>query len=252
MPVKGQHITKTVPPGKSSSAEFRDQYITLRHKEKRLYSDEQVRKLPEVQPGHPHYKEWVTRKRSADRLIRYIANIKKPVSILEVGCGNGWLSNKLSAISQSMVTGFDINQVELQQAKRVFGHRLNLKFTSRDPFVGAQDQSQFDIIVFAASVQYFSSLRKTISDALKVLKPDGTIHIIDSHFYELEEAAKAKQRTLDYFTSLGFPGFAAHYFHHSLSSLEEFNFRILYDPGSLLNKILRRKDPFHWVCIKKT
>ena len=67
-------------------------YLASRKKENRIYSDEQVVQLPFIEPTHIHYHEWQVRKRSALRLIHYLEKKNKPLSILEIGCGNGWLS----------------------------------------------------------------------------------------------------------------------------------------------------------------
>ena len=230
---------------------FTEQYIALRKKEQRLYRDEEVRKLPLISEQHPHYKEWLARKHSSDRLLKYIAHMKDPPAILEVGCGNGWLSHKLSTIAGTEVTGFDINQLELHQAKKVFGHRLNLHFTSTDPFGPEAPRKLFDVIVFAASIQYFASFSQIISKAMDKLHPGGSIHIIDSHLYKPGEVAAAKQRTESYFAQLGFPAMSASYFHHSLEELKQFNHQILYNPHSVWNRLMQKKDPFYWICIKK-
>lgn len=224
---------------------FEEQYIALRKKEQRLYSDEEVWQLPYISPDHPHYKEWIARKRSSDRLVKHL---NKPLSILEIGCGNGWLSHKLSTIKGSQVTGFDINQLELYQARKVFGDSRNLEFTAKDPLAG---NVKFDVIVFAASIQYFASLNEIISRSMTRLQPGGSIHIIDTHFYKPTEVPAAQKRTENYFTSIGFAGMSENYFHHSLEELKRFDYEVLYNPSAWWNKLLQRTDPFHWVRIKK-
>src|ERR1700688_525276 len=103
-----------------SESNFEEIYIASRQSESRVYSDEQVAQLPFVEPSHIHYDEWQSRKRSSDRLKNYLENKNKPLSILEIGCGNGWLSARLVAIKNSTVTAIDINRTELNQARRVF------------------------------------------------------------------------------------------------------------------------------------
>jgi SAM-dependent methyltransferase len=235
-------------PKRSADNAFEDQYIPLRKKEQRLYSDAEVRRLPSISPLHPHYKEWISRKRSCNRLLKHLGKSKTSLRILEVGCGNGWLSHKLSTVKSTQVTGYDINQIELYQAKKVFGNRANLRFTAKDPF---EETAMFDVIVFAASIQYFASLNEIISKSMASLQPGGRLHIIDTHFYEAGEVTAAQKRTEDYFASLGFADMSENYFHHSLDELKRFDYRILYNPGSFWNKLLKRKDPFYWVCIKK-
>ncbi|MGB8193645.1 MAG: methyltransferase domain-containing protein [Chitinophagaceae bacterium] len=244
MPEAARHINGT--------HYFQQQYIALREKEMRLYSDEQVRQLPFIGNDHPHYDEWLVRRNSSEKLLKRIRKMKMPLKILDVGCGNGWLSNQLSQVPGTEVTGFDINLVELQQAKRVFQERDNLQFASNSPFQSMQGEQRFDLILFAASIQYFSSLNAVISEALQKLTPRGRIHIIDSHFYAPEELAAARQRTVEHYKSLGFDGLSAHYFHHTLNALKPFNFEIVYNPDAAWNKLRRKKAPFHWISIKKS
>src|SRR6478609_3338202 len=73
-------------------------YIALREKEGRLVSDEELLKLPEVNAFHIHLKEWRIRKKSCDQLLNYVAKKNRPLKILEIGCGNGWLSNRLASV----------------------------------------------------------------------------------------------------------------------------------------------------------
>lgn len=236
----------------STNGKFGEQYIALREKEQRLYTDAQVMQLPLINTNHPHFIEWQIRKHSSDKLIKHLRKMKRPLCILEVGCGNGWLSNKLAGIPNANVTGFDINSVELQQARRVFHNQPNLQFVSENPFHAKHYEKPYDVIVFAASIQYFASLDAVISDALQHLAQHGYIHIIDSHFYKPDEIPAAKQRTAAHYTSLGFPGMSAHYFHHTINALKSFNVRVLYNPNAVWNKLRKKKAPFPWIHIKKT
>lgn len=240
-----------------SNDTFGEQYIALREKEQRLYTDAQVMQLPEISNDHPHYAEWMIRKHSSDKLINHLRKMNRPLRILEVGCGNGWLSNKLAAIPNANVTGFDINAAELQQAKRVFRNQKNLQFVSENPFSAYPVRrprltDTYDVIVFAASIQYFASLDAVIADALQHLAKHGRVHIIDSHFYKPEQIPAARQRTAAHYASLGFDSMNAYYFHHTLNSLKSFNVRILYNPNAVWNKLHKKKAPFPWICIKKT
>src|SRR5215469_6131351 len=92
---------------------FEKQYIQVRSLEGRLYPDDELISLPEIGAAHPHFREWQWRKRSARRLIRYLTSKEKALEILEVGCGNGWLTHLLAEIPGALVTGTDINFTEL-------------------------------------------------------------------------------------------------------------------------------------------
>jgi 2-polyprenyl-3-methyl-5-hydroxy-6-metoxy-1,4-benzoquinol methylase len=92
MPLNDATILSTGNPNQN----FERLYIALREQEQRLYTDEQVRQLPDIDPSHLHYKEWKIRKHSAERLISYLNKKKRRLNILEIGCGNGWLSAQLA------------------------------------------------------------------------------------------------------------------------------------------------------------
>lgn len=229
---------------------FEDLYIITRKKENRIYTDEQVKQLPLIEPTHIHFKEWEIRKRSAERLISYVEKKERPLKILEVGCGNGWLSAKLSAIKGSAITGSDINKTELEQAKKVFSDKKNVSFIEID-IRDIDTEEKFDVIIFAASIQYFSSFENVINTALSYLSENGEIHILDSFFYPADEIENARKRSVGYYRSIGYEEMAAYYFCHSLDSLRSFEHRILFEPRTFKNKYFGNNDPFPWICIAK-
>ncbi|QEM06137.1 methyltransferase domain-containing protein [Mucilaginibacter rubeus] len=227
---------------------FEQNYIALRQIEKRIYSDIEVLLLPHIARDHVHYKEWKIRKQSCSLLISYLKRKRKPIKILEVGCGNGWLSAKLSEIGQSEVTGLDVNRVEINQAINVFSKK-NLKFIY-DRFPSEHLEGlKFDIIVFAASIQYFNCFSEVINEAFKCLTVRGEIHIVDTPFYKPDELADAANRSKKYFSGLGHAEMAHHYHYHSINDLLEFNHKILANPRKLFNRLFK-KIKFPWVMIK--
>ena len=230
--------------------DFERIYFRLRQKEGRIYSDEEVESLPDIINTHPYFNEWILRKRSADSLINYLFRKNKSLNILEVGCGNGWLSAKMSAIPGSHVTGIDVNEYEIQQSKRVFGKKENLDFYYCDLCDDKLHNRKFDTILFAAAIQYFPSLRKIINEALDHLNVEGEIHIIDSPFYKKNDLSTAKERSQKYFETAGFPGMKEHYFHNGIEDLESFNCRIIYNPLSISGYLRRSRNPFYHICIQ--
>ena len=231
---------------------FAELYIALRLKEGRIYSDQEVALLPKVLPYHRYFKEWNVRRHSSDKLLQYIRKNGHIRNILEVGCGNGWLSAKLSAVPGGNVTGIDINIVELEQAQKVFRKIHNLGFKYGDIRSGILQDKRYDLIVFSASIQYFPSLDEILKVGLRHLTLQGEIHILDSYLYRFNEVAEAKQRSKKYYTQSGFCEMAAHYFHHSIEDLRPYCFSMLYNPHAIRNKLMFHKNPFHWVVIKNS
>jgi ubiquinone/menaquinone biosynthesis C-methylase UbiE len=245
------HDISAAQPGNASEEAFEKLYIASRKRESRLYTDEQTGNLPSIEPSHIHHGEWRVRKRSAARLIAYLKSQKRPLSILETGCGNGWLSAKIADIPNAVVTGMDINKTELNQARRVFGNKDNLAFVGgdiRDMVPG----KGYDIIIFAASIQYFSSVREILTRAFSLLNMGGEIHLLDSFFYKADEQASAKRRSRLYYSSLGCIDLSAFYFHHTLDSLNDFSYKMLFDPAVFINRIFNKRDPFPWIRILPT
>ena len=235
-------------------ASFKDQfiefYLAIRQQEGRIYSDEEVRLLPKVLRGHQYFKEWNVRRISSRKLLRHIARNGHICNILDVGCGNGWLSAKLAKVAKGNVTGVDINAVELAQARKVFGEIPNLRFINGDIRSGILLDQRYDLLVFAASIQYFPSLNEILTVAIRHLTLQGEIHILDSHLYRPSEIAEARMRSQTYYTQSGFCEMSAYYFHHCLEDLKQFSFSVLNSPHSLVTKLMFHKNPFHWVVIK--
>jgi len=228
---------------------FEEMYGKLREKEGRIYTDTQLKKIPDLDPQHPYFKEWRTRKYSCQRILAYLKKKNKPLKILEVGCGNGWLSNQLSKISNTEVLGVDPHRLEIDQAQRVFlNPNLNFRYGNLDTILSWG--LGFDIIVYAASIQYFPSLPDSVQKSLEILSAGGEILLIDSPLYSKTELIKARRRTELYYSNLGFPEMSRYYFHHGMDDLNDFAPKILYNPISTWNRI-RQKSPFFIISIQR-
>lgn len=232
----------------SSPSAFEQLYLSLRKKERRIYSDEQLTILPDVPKTYPYAKEWQIRKRSYQRLASYLKQKKKPLKILEIGCGNGWLAAKLANISGTTVLAIDTNTEEINQGRRVFKN-CHLQLVRLDFETAKLAELKFDVILFAASIQYFKCIKSIVDKAKQQLNADGEIHILDTNFYDPQTISNAKKRTAAYFSKLGYPEMSAYYFHHQLDELQNFNPKIIYHPKSLINRIFV-KNPFYWISIK--
>jgi ubiquinone/menaquinone biosynthesis C-methylase UbiE len=235
----------------NNSGVFEIHYHNVRLSEQRIYSNQQIAKLPDIESDHVHAREWMVRKKSSEQLIQLLKKKKTKLNILEVGCGNGWLSAKLSDIENATVTGIDVNRIELMQAVTTFEKKNNLHFIYGDIRTTQLRSHAYDIIVFAASIQYFPSLFEIITKALSLLNDDGEIHIIDTPLYDKNEIENAAMRTKNYYISLGFEAMSSYYFHHSLADLHQFNYKIIYDPKSIFSKLKKINQPFYHLIIKQ-
>ncbi|MBB2144647.1 methyltransferase domain-containing protein [Pedobacter sp. LMG 31464] len=227
---------------------FEFSYLSLREKEQRIYTDKELAILPNVPKSHVYYKEWQIRRQSAERFINYLKKKNRPLKVLEIGCGNAWLSSKIAELNFTNVVGIDTNREEIKQASRIF-KKDNLELKALNFSTEAMSDMRFDIILFAASIQYFPSIQEIIAKSKQYLLKKGEIHLIDTNFYDSITAIEAKKRTQLYFTKMGFPEMDKFYFHHQLDELTNFNYQVIYNPKLLLNRLFI-KNPFYWICIK--
>jgi SAM-dependent methyltransferase len=227
----------------SDARSFENKYLAIRTAEGRIYSDAELKVLPYLGFPHPNWREWGTRRKSLRILVDALKR-QRARSVLELGCGNGWLSARLAEeLGTANVLGVDVNLTELKQAARVF-RRSNLRFACADIFSCGQ-LGPFDAIVAAASIQYFPDLRALLRALLELKTVDGLIYLLDSHLYRDEtEAEAAKQRSIDYYRKLGFDAFSSNYNAHTWDALDGFSYRVLYDPSRIRNRIRTRLTPF--------
>jgi SAM-dependent methyltransferase len=245
-------LTNIRVPGRTRAQDllFEKAYITTRSLEGRLYTDEDLVRLPDAPKGHLHFKEWKMRRWSAIRLQRYLASKYRSMEILEIGCGNGWLSHMMADIRGAEVTGLDINFTELQQAARVFSDAPNLNFIHGDIRSDILEDRLFDCIIFASTIEYFPFLKKIIHLSLTYLKTGGELHIIHSHLYHPDQVEAARKRMLTYYASLGYPEMADFYFHHTINDLRPFHHTWMYKPNAFRNRFWWHRSPYPWIRIK--
>jgi hypothetical protein len=82
-----------------------------------------------------------------------------------------------------------------------------------------------------------------------LLRPNGEVHVLDTHFYPDNELETSVKRSQSYYSSLSFSDMARYYFHHSLNQIQAFNHQVLFDPNNIWNR-LNKKDAFYWIMLK--
>jgi ubiquinone/menaquinone biosynthesis C-methylase UbiE len=229
-----------------------DLYLLVRKKEGRLYPDHIVKNLPTFPFDEPQKVEWRARENSTKRLISYLARLPVPLFVLELGCGNGWLTHKLGSINGVRVIGLDLGGIELKQASHLFSSP-NIGFLCSDIFRPPFPQNSFDVIVLASVIQYFADLPNLFTILQPLLTKRGEIHLMDSPIYKKRDLPSARERTVTYYTSLGIPEMAGNYFHHSTDELYNYSPEWLYRPDSWRVRLARFfgniDSPFPWLRI---
>ncbi|WP_444995312.1 class I SAM-dependent methyltransferase [Aliikangiella sp. IMCC44359] len=229
---------------------FENAYLDVRNKENRILTDELVSILPRVSNDNLYFKEWCIREQSANRVLDYLSNVNYKSSdwVLDIGCGNGWFSHLIAQTVQAKVLAIDINQLELEQAVRVF-NRDNLFFAYLDVFDEELKPEQFTTIIFNSSFQYFKEPNALLERCLGLMVRSGELHIVDTPFYQAEKVDDAKLRSRDYYQQIGAEDMIAFYNHHNYEIFSGYNIEVLYRPPESKTMKSKNDSPFPWLKI---
>jgi len=233
---------------------FENLYLQVRKKEQRIYSDDELKLLPYASKRNPHKTEWALKTKSFLRFKKYLSLKKTKLNILELGCGNGWLTGQLAKDFNHNYFCVGLNLKELEQAARVFENE-NTTFIYADILCASFPANTFDLVVINSALQYFQNISALMKELFFVSKTYGEVHIIDTPFYHSEEIMAAKNRTLKYYSSIGYPVMASKYFHYTLDEFKYLRYNYLYNPTSFRNRlssfIFDKDSPFPWIVVTR-
>jgi SAM-dependent methyltransferase len=234
-------MSVTILPASKNFSSVEDVYLAARCAEKRIYTDEEVCRLPAIAKEHLYFKEWQIRKQTFKTIVRFLKTKGNIRTLMDLGCGNGWMCNNLAKEGYA-VTGVDINKVELEQAARLFS---TLPFYYADVMT-ATKIGKFDAVLLAAALQYFPEPEKLIRHLKKeYLHSDGLIVIADTKFYDVKDVNEASERSLTYYRSIQQPLMANNYFHHAAKIFRSFKHeRIRNSYAGISSFPFFRKHPF--------
>lgn len=145
------------------------------------------RGLPDAPPDDPLSDEWRMRRRSYEALCRaFELNTVAGRRVLDLGAGNGWLSNRLARTGHQPVA-VDINDDACD------GLRACHLYEDRFPLVQAHvdylpfEAGQFDLVVFNASLHYAADPLRTLLGASQMLAAGGSLVVMDSPLFRTPE-----------------------------------------------------------------
>ncbi len=199
---------------------FLDHYERVREAEGWGSDDaEFYRALPFEDRSGRYPEVWRIRAQSYQCLERCIVGPMSRTAalrIVDVGAGNGWLSHRL-ACSGHRIAAVDVNVDERDGLGALAryaepGSILTIQAGfDRLPFA----DSDADMLIFNGSIHYSTALRDTFSEALRVLRPSGSLVVMDTPYYHrehdgeqmLEEQRRAMRSSghdTDWFGGIGF------------------------------------------------
>jgi ubiquinone/menaquinone biosynthesis C-methylase UbiE len=200
-----------LPESEAHYARFIKDYETIRRAEGRgSTSEKYYRALPFKDRSGRHKADWRIRARSYHILVNKVLTrlqdpLERSLKILDLGAGNGWLSNRLSAQGDRVFAiDVSINDLDGLGAWKYYEHTftpLQAEFNHlpiADRFA--------DAVIFNASLHYSENYAETLKEALRVLPPQGCLVIMDSPVYRRGESGKQmmKEREAQFKEKYGF------------------------------------------------
>lgn len=190
-------IWRFLPPERAAKlAQFQQEYETVRRHEGRGgEASAYYRALPFVpvvaeqkQPMAQIKEGWRERARSFEtllaRVIRPLENReKRPLKILDLGAGNGWLSNQLATRGHLLAAvDLGVNAWDGLGAHRHYETDFTCLQAEFDHL--PLDEGQIDLVIFNASFHYAVNYDVTLREALRVLRVGGQVVMLDTAVYQ--------------------------------------------------------------------
>src|SRR4051794_9909154 len=129
---------------------------------------------------------WRIRARS---YTTFVTNVLKPreigrLHILDLGAGNAWLSYRLARRGHS-VLAVDVLDDPLDglRATRHYTERFRPSALLAEFDHLPLSNGQADLVIFNAALHYSTDYQRTLEESLRVLRPGGTLVILDSPMY---------------------------------------------------------------------
>jgi ubiquinone/menaquinone biosynthesis C-methylase UbiE len=193
-------------------AQFRREYETIRQAEGRgdntseYYRALPYRDLTGRMPG-----DWQIRAATFNALIERVVipheqRLARSMSFLDMGAGNGWLSNRLAQRGHA-VAAVDLsdNDFDGLGCFRFYESAFTPVQAEFDhlPFT----EGSMDMVVFNASLHYSVDYATTLSEARRVLSSTGRLVVLDSPVYTDQTSGKlmVQERQEEFLHKYGFP-----------------------------------------------
>jgi SAM-dependent methyltransferase len=171
---------------------FASEYALHRAEEGRGYSGDALFDLPYVKTGQ-HSRQWAIRARTFDAFMQgllrpYAGQLGRPLSVADLGAGNGWLSYRVAREGhRAFAIDIRSDTVDGLGAARPFLRATNGMECIIAPFDAVPlPSASVDIAIFNASLHYATDLRAVLQEAKRLVRPGGKIAILDSPFYARE------------------------------------------------------------------
>lgn len=176
-------------------APFLRDYLEIRREEARGSDDPAYYKaLPEVPAADPLAWQWHIRTRSYRAFVsRVLARRGPGLRVVDCGGGCGWLSHRLHTLGHHPCC-VDVND-DPQDGLRAARHYAPTWPVVRGEFDALPlGDACADLVVYNGAFHYSADYAATLREALRVLRPGGTIVLLDTPLYHRAESGPAMVR----------------------------------------------------------
>ena len=186
-----------------SYQKFLDQYNVVRRAEYWGTNDPMYfRTLPFVRQTDANHRIWLIRAVSFKTLLGYL---NRGAYVLDVGAGNGWLSNQLTLRGHQMAA-VDLSDDQIDGLGAQQFYKVHFESFQSDLHHLPFQPAQFDYVIYNGSLHYARELKRAFTEGLRVLKPGGGLIVMDSPTFHDTGSGKqmVEEKARDFRVRFGF------------------------------------------------
>lgn len=182
--------------------EFLNRYRDLRRHDGWGSDDgKYYRQLPQVTRDDRHYGIWRIREKNFRRLLGLVGS--EPQKILDLGAGNGWLSNQFAKRGH-LVAALDLSDDDHDGLGACKYYQSQFECYQAEFECAPFCDLQFDLAIFNASLHYSSCLGTTLRATKRLVKLGGMVVVVDSPYYN--DASSGQALAFEQRSRLGLDG----------------------------------------------
>jgi ubiquinone/menaquinone biosynthesis C-methylase UbiE len=126
--------------------------------------------------NRPHHAKHIISR--AERLLQLV-RLEEKQKYLEIGCGNGALSNYMAEKYRLNVTAIDVDPEQIELAKSVTKSIQNIRFKEANATQLPFQNSEFDIVLSFGVMHHIPNWRDALDEIGRVLKAKGYFMCFD-------------------------------------------------------------------------
>ena len=166
------------------------------------------RGLPEVARGDPQHAVWRIRQQSFRHLCGTVLPrlSRRPLRVLDLGAGNGWLSHRLTLLGNVCVAVDWLDDPDDGLGAALHYPTTFTRLQADFDHLPTVDR-QFDAVIFNASLHYSANPSSTLRSASRALVNGGALVVMDSPVFvrEADGRRMVKERQQEFADRIGRP-----------------------------------------------